>query len=592
MTRLDTKIRTLLSRQQDPFLKSASARVLRAGGISRSILLGGLGSLACAEADRARKGGDFEPDLQVWVWRSVVADVALECQHLAKAFGGVPALKDVSLSLGRGTVTALVGENGAGKSTMMKIASGQLKPDRGQVRVAGQLLAHGDAFAAHRQGVAIVPQELAPILEMMVYENLFIGQELRNRAGLLERRAMAREAREMLGVFGIDIDPQAPMRTLPVGLRQLVEIAKSTKGDVKVLLLDEPTSAISDREVERLYEVVNKLRHRGVAMLYTTHKMEEVRAVADQVVALRDGALVMDRPLKEVTDDDIIHAMIGRQLEDLFPVVHQPGDDVALEVRGLQVSGYEQPVDLSVRRGEILGLAGLVGAGRTELMEAIFGARNSTAGSVSVAGHKVKRNSPAESITRGMALVPEDRKGAGVVLTMDVLDNGSLPRLSRFTFAGWLQQRSRGRAVKEAMSSVRLRSRGLSQEVGTLSGGNQQKVVLARWLTGHVDVLLLDEPTRGVDVGARSEIYRIITELAASGMAVVMASSDMPEILSLAHRALVMSEGQVVGRLDRAALSAPDAQDTIFRLAADLQLRPDSTLGKTAHSSTTKDGDR
>lgn len=524
----------------------------------------------------------------------VVANVALECQDLAKSFGGVPALKGVSLCLEEGTVTALVGENGAGKSTMMKIASGQLKPDRGQVIVEGQRLAHGDAYAAHSQGVAIVPQELAPIMEMMVYENLFIGRELVNKAGLLERRAMARKAREMLDVFDVDIDPQAPMRTLSVGLRQLVEIAKNTSSGAKVLLLDEPTSAIADREIERLYEVVNKLRDRGVAMLYTTHKLGEIRAIADQVVVLRDGGLVMNQPLKAVSDDQIVHAMIGRDLENLFPVVHQPGEDVALEVRGLQVSGYGRPIDLSVRRGEILGLAGLVGAGRTELLEAIFGVRKSTAGSVSVAGHEVRRNTPAESIRRGMALVPEDRKGAGVVLTMDVLDNGSLPRLSSFTFAGWLQQRNRGRAVKTAMSSVRLRSRGLTQEVGTLSGGNQQKVVLARWLTGHVDVLLLDEPTRGVDVGARSEIYRIITDLAASGMAVVMASSDMPEILSLAHRTFVMNEGAVVGELDRAALSAPDVQDTIFRLAAGLNPRPesDSTGVTTFITSTVKEGER
>jgi len=508
--------------------------------------------------------------------RSAVADVALECQDLAKAFGGVPVLRGVSLSLESGTVTALVGENGAGKSTLMKIASGQLRPDRGQVLIEGQLLAHADAHLAHRQGVAIVPQELAPIMEMKVYENLFLGRELRNRAGLLDRRAMARQAREMLDVFGVDIDPQAPMRNLSVGLRQLVEIAKSTSGGAKVLLLDEPTSAIADREVERLYAVVNKLRDRGVAMLYTTHKMGEIRAIADRVVVLRDGGVVMDQPLKEVSDDDIVHAMIGRELEELFPVVHRPGDDVALDVRGLHVTGYEQPVDLSVRPGEILGLAGLVGAGRTELLEAIFGVRKSTAGTVTVAGHEVKRNSPARSITSGMALVPEDRKGAGLVLTMDVLDNGSLPRLSGFTLAGWLRQGRRGRVVTEAMRSVRLRSRGLSQEVGTLSGGNQQKVVLARWLTGHVNVLLLDEPTRGVDVGARSEIYRIITELAAAGMAVVMASSDMQEILSLSHRAFVMSGGVVTGQLDRVALSAPDVQDTIFRLASGLDPRPDS----------------
>jgi ribose transport system ATP-binding protein len=503
-----------------------------------------------------------------------MAEVALECRDLSKAFGGVPVLKDISLSLEAGTVTALAGENGAGKSTMMKIASGQLKADHGQVLIEGQPLAHADAHAAHRQGVAIVPQELAPIMEMKVYENLFIGRELRNRAGLLDRRAMARQARELLEVFGVDIDPQAPMRTLSVGLRQLVEIAKNTSGGAKVLLLDEPTSAISDREVERLYAVVNKLRDRGVAMLYTTHKMEEIRAIADRVVVLRDGGLVLDKPLGDVGDDDIVQAMIGRELEDLFPDVRAAGADVGLEVKGLHVNGYAHPVDLSVRKGEILGLAGLVGAGRTELLEAIFGVRKSTAGTVAVAGQDVKRNSPAASITQGMALVPEDRKGAGAVLTMNVLDNGSLPRLPSFTMGGWLRQRARGRVVKEAMSSVNLRSRGMNQQVGTLSGGNQQKVVLARWLTGHVDVLLLDEPTRGVDVGARSEIYRIITDLAASGMAVVMASSDMPEVLSLSHRAFVMREGAVVGQLDRQALSAANVQETVFRLAAGLDPAP------------------
>ncbi|MCW2913782.1 MAG: transporter related [Actinomycetia bacterium] len=504
-----------------------------------------------------------------------MADVALECRDLAKAFGGVPVLKGVSLSLEAGSVTALAGENGAGKSTMMKIASGQVKPDRGQVLIGGEALSQADPRAAHRQGVAIVPQELAPIMDMKVYENLFIGRELRGRAGLLDRRAMAREAREILDVFGVEIDPQATMRKLSVGLRQLVEIAKCTSGGAKVLLLDEPSSAISDREVERLYAVVDKLRERGVAMLYTTHKMEEIRALADRVVVLRDGGLAMNQPLADVSDDDIVHAMIGRELEDLFPVLHPPGDDVALQISGLHVNGYERPVDLTVRRGEILGLAGLVGAGRTELLEAVFGVRKSVAGAIAVGGRAVKRNSPADAIARGMALVPEDRKGAGAVLSMDVLDNGSLPRLSSFTLGGWLRQRNRTRVVGEAMESVGLRSRGLSQQVGTLSGGNQQKVVLARWLTGSVNVLLLDEPTRGVDVGARSEIYRIITELAAAGMAVVMASSDMPEILSLAHRALVMREGSVAGELGRGELSSPDVQNTIFRLAAGLDLQSD-----------------
>jgi ribose transport system ATP-binding protein len=475
---------------------------------------------------------------------------------------------------------------------MMKITSGQVKPDRGQVLIGGEPLSQADPQAAHRQGVAIIPQELAPIMDMKVYENLFIGRELRGRAGLLDRRAMAREARERLDVFEVEIDPQATMRSLPVGLRQLVEIAKSTSGGAKVLLLDEPSSAISDREVERLYTVVGKLREQGVAMLYTTHKMEEIRALADRVVVLRDGGLVMDQPLADISDDDIVHAMIGRELEDLFPVLHPPGDEVALRVSGLQVNGYERPVELTVRRGEILGLAGLVGAGRTELLEAIFGVRKSLAGTITVAGKAVKRNSPAGAIGHGMALVPEDRKGAGAVLSMDVLDNGSLPRLSSFTLGGWLRQRSRTRTVGEAMGSVELRSRGLSQQVGTLSGGNQQKVVLARWLTGSVNVLLLDEPTRGVDVGARSEIYRIITELAASGMAVVMASSDMPEILSLAHRALVMRGGSVAGELNRDDLSAPDVQNTIFRLAAGLDPRSASGSGSPHAPTDTKENGR
>jgi len=335
-----------------------------------------------------------------------------------------------------------------------------------------------------------------------------------------------------------------------------------------VLLLDEPTSAIPEREVDRLYRVVNKLRARSVAMLYTTHKMEEIRAIADRVVVLRDGGLVLDRPLADTTDDQIVHAMIGRELEDLFPAVRQPSDDTVLQVDRLHVSGYEEPVSFSVRRGEILGMAGLVGAGRTELLEAIFGTRPAAAGQVRVAGKPIRRGSPAEAITAGMALVPEDRKGAGLVLSMSVLDNGSLPHLSTFTAGGWLRQRRRHRTVGEAMSSVGLRSRGLGQQVGTLSGGNQQKVVLARWLTEHVDVLLLDEPTRGVDVGARSEIYRIITELAASGMAVVMASSDMTEVLGLSHRVLVMRAGAVAGALSRADLAASDVQRTIFHLAA------------------------
>lgn len=349
---------------------------------------------------------------------------------------------------------------------------------------------------------------------------------------------------------------------------------KAARTGAKVLMLDEPTSAISEREVEGLYRIVRRLRDHGVAMVYTTHKMAEIRAIADRVVVLRDGGLILDKTIEDVSDDDIVTAMIGRELDALFPQRPQPGTEPVLEVSGLQVEGASGPVSFTVKAGEIVGLAGLVGAGRTELLEAIFGARRTTAGTVTVRGRAVARNQPAAAIVAGMAMVPEDRKLAGAVLSMSVLDNATLPRMGAFSLAGWLRGKARSAAVSEAMSSVRLRSRGLGQEVGTLSGGNQQKVVLARWLTENVNVLLLDEPTRGVDVGARSEIYRIITDLAANGMAVLMASSDMPEVVGLSHRAFVMRAGMLVGELDRDSLDHPAVQESVFRLATALDAAP------------------
>jgi ribose transport system ATP-binding protein len=499
----------------------------------------------------------------------MMVETLLECSGITKSFGGVPILKSVTLRLEPGTVTALAGENGAGKSTLMKIISGQYSADDGTVSVRGSTLTAGNPRDAVRHGVAIVPQELASIEDMTVYENLFVGRELR-RGPFLNRRAMIAEARRTLGLFDVGISPTARMGSLPVGLRQIVEIVEAARTGARLMMLDEPTSAISEREVEGLYRIVHRLRDQGVAMVYTTHKMAEIRAIADRVLVLRDGGLILDTPIAEVSDDEIVTAMIGRELDALFPQRPQPGTGTVLEVRDLHVVAASGPVSFSVRAGEIVGLAGLVGAGRTELLEAIFGARRSTAGSVLVHGRPVKRNQPAAAITAGMAMVPEDRKVNGVVLSMSVLDNGSLPRLSSFSLAGWLRGKSRSTAVSDVMSAVRLHSSGLGQEVGTLSGGNQQKVVLARWLTGDVNVLLLDEPTRGVDVGARSEIYRIITEFAANGMAVVMASSDMPEIVGLSHRAFVMRAGVLVGELDRDALDHPAVQESVFRLATAL----------------------
>ena len=494
---------------------------------------------------------------------------ALECLDIEMAFGGIPVLRGVSLILRPGTITALAGENGAGKSTLMKIASGQYRADSGEVHIRGERLQAGNTHDATRLGVAIVPQELASLLDMTVYENIFIGRELTGFTGL-RRTEMIAEARRNLADFGVDVDPTRPMRTLPLGLRQIVEIVKATNTGARAILLDEPSSAIAAREVEQLKTVMRKLRDSGVALLFTTHKMEEIRDLADDVVVLRDGTLVLESPISAISDDDIVTAMIGRELQDLFPDRPQATEQKVLDIIGLQIEGAPAPVSLSVRRGEIVGLAGLVGAGRTELLEGIFGIRRTLSGEILVGGAAIKRNDPVSSIRANMALVPEDRKGSGGILSMDVLDNVSLPRLKSFTIAGWLRERARRAAVSKATQSVQLRSRGLRQSLETLSGGNQQKVVFARWLVGTVDVLLLDEPTRGVDVGARSEIYRIITQLASEGMAVIMASSDMPEILSLSHRALILREGRVVAELDRSQLDKADVQDSIFRFASGL----------------------
>lgn len=494
----------------------------------------------------------------------------LLCHGIHMSFGGVPVLKGVDLVLRPGTVTALAGENGAGKSTLMKIASGQYKPDAGGVSVRGQALVAGSAKAATELGVAIVPQELASIPELAVYENLFIGREIRTRIGTLNRRAMIKQAKASLEDFGLTIDPTVQIGTLPVGVRQIIEIVKATSRGARVLLLDEPTSAIAEREVAHLADVVRNLRDQGVAVLFTTHKMEEIRSMADRVVVLRDGKLITDSALSEITDDGIVTAMIGRELENLFPDLGTHTDEIVLQVEDVVVAPGAAPISFTVRRGEILGLAGLVGAGRSELIECIYGIRKPVSGTVTVSGRVLKPGHPGSSIAQHVAIVPEDRKGAGAVLSMSVLDNATLPRIAAFSRFGIITERKRKNAVGDVMKSMRLKSNGLGQHMENLSGGNQQKVVLGRWLTGTVDTLLLDEPTRGVDVGARSEIYRIIVDLAAQGMAVVMASSDMPEILSLAHRALVMREFGVAGELTRAQLASPEVQDTIFRLASGL----------------------
>lgn len=493
---------------------------------------------------------------------------ALVVRDVQKSYGGVTVLDPTSFSVAAGHVTALAGENGAGKSTILKIIAGQVRPDKGEVFIGGEQLLSSDPKSARRLGVAIVPQELAPYPDLTIYENIFVGREIRNRFGMLDRNAMAKQAKEMLDVFDLDIDPRWRMGRLSVALVQIVEIAKATTWGARVLLLDEPTSAIPDHEVERLYSVIRHLREQGVAMVYTTHRMAEIQELADSVIVLRDGGIVLESDIADADEATIVRAMVGHDMDALFPEQARSSGPIRLEVKGLQVDRACEGISFDVRQGEILGIGGLVGAGRTEMLEALFGVRRSHGGTILLDGEPVKRNHVSSAIKAGAAFVPEDRKGAGLVLSRSVLDNGSLPHLKEFTMAGWIRVLARRSAVDKATKSVNLKSRGLGQVVGTLSGGNQQKVVLARWLTQGGRVLLLDEPTRGVDVGARGEIYSIIRDLAAAGLAVVFVSSDMPELIGLSHRVIVARGGKIVGELDREALDKDDVQEQIFRLAS------------------------
>ena len=502
---------------------------------------------------------------------TIAGDAVLEVEGITKSFGGIPVLKGITLNLFQGTVTALAGENGAGKSTLMKIISGQYLPDSGTAKIKGHPLPFGDIIAAQKLGIAIVPQELAVIPDMTVYENLSIGHEI-SRGGFLDRGALRQRAKEQLATFEIDIDPSTLMRKLPVGLQQIVEIVKNVDRGANLLLLDEPTSAIAEREREHLYELIRRLRAHNVAMLYTTHKMEEMHAIADRVIVLRDGVLTADNLIGETTEQSIVNAMVGRELTSVYPKRSTPGDKVVISLRDWKVAGASEPVNLEVRRGEVLGLAGIVGAGRTELLESIFGLRRVEGGVMTINGREFARISPREAIGAGVALVPEDRKSRGLLMNLGIDTNGALPNIKKMNAGGFVRFGMLQDLVGEAMTRVRLKSSGLKQLVSSLSGGNQQKVVLGRWLTGKVELLLLDEPTRGVDVGARSEIYRIIVDLAADGMAVIMASSDMPEVMGLANRTLVMQAGAVTGELGREALDSPDAQEQIFRLATGLEI--------------------
>jgi rhamnose transport system ATP-binding protein len=481
-----------------------------------------------------------------------VLPTLLSLKAVRKSFSGVQALKGVSFELRAGEVHALIGENGAGKSTMIKVITGAVTPDEGSIEIRGQLVEGNDPVRARALGVAAIYQQPALFPDLTVAENIAIGVEpacVWRRVHWGRRREFARR---LLGRIGASIDPETEVRRLSMPEQQLVEIARALGAEARILIMDEPTSSLGDREVANLFRVIRELKAQGVGIIYISHRLEELPEVADRVTALRDGTLVGTHPLEEVGRDELIRMMVGRELSAVFPKGETTTGGMVLEVEclGCRSSGVHD-VSLHVRQGEILGVGGLVGAGRTALARALFGLTPADAGTVRLRGRPVVVDSPRRAVALGIAYVPEDRRRHGVVPEMSVAANVTLAILRSISAGGLLDHQREGNVAAGLVRQLGIKTPTVAEPVGSLSGGNQQKVALARWLATDPAVLILDEPTQGVDVGAKAEIHRLMGELARRGMAIIMISSELPEVLGMSDRIAVMHAGTVVATLDR-----------------------------------------
>ncbi|NRQ30270.1 sugar ABC transporter ATP-binding protein [Nonomuraea sp. NN258] len=484
---------------------------------------------------------------------------------IGKSFPGVRALDGVSLSVRKGEVVALLGENGAGKSTLMNILAGVFKDYEGEIAIGGEPAHIHSPKDAARHGIAMIHQELNLVPELSIADNVFLGRE----RAILDRRTAESRTAELLAGLGLDLPPRRPVKRCRIAERQLIEVAKALSQNVRVLVMDEPTSALADAEVHRLYQVIRDLTGRGVAVIYISHRLEELAEIADRVVVLRDGRYIGERAT--IDRDELIQMMVGRPLGELFPRANggDTGEEL-LRVADLSVPGDPgsgrtalREVSLSVRRGEIVGVAGLMGAGRSELLEAIFGAHRPSSGTLTLAGRPYRPRSPGQAIKRGVALVAEDRKAQSLVLGNTVGFNAALSSLKRFVRFGVVDGGRESAAVGEQVRELRVKTPGLRFTVGNLSGGNQQKVVLAKWLLTAPSLILMDEPTRGIDVGAKAEIHALMSELAASGKGVLVASSELPELLAMCDRILVLCEGRITAEFARGAAT----QEAILQAA-------------------------
>ncbi|MEV0494824.1 sugar ABC transporter ATP-binding protein [Streptomyces atratus] len=480
------------------------------------------------------------------------ATPVLALEEVSKSFGAVRALRGVSLRLYAGEAHALAGENGAGKSTLIKALAGVHRPDTGTVLLDGSPVEFHGPADARDAGVAVIYQEPTLFPDLSVAENIFVGRQPTRSFGRVDHRAVKQAAADLFARLGVDLDPEQPARGLSIADQQLVEIAKALSFDARVLIMDEPTAALTGSEVSRLFGVVRTLREQGAAVLFISHRLEEIFELCQRVTTLRDGAWIASEPLAGLTEDDLVRRMVGRDLDELYPKQETETGEAALTVRRLTREGVFTDVSFEVRRGEIVGLAGLVGAGRSEVARAVFGVDRWDGGEVEVLGRKLKPGAPSLAMAAGLALVPEDRRAQGLVMDMSIERNIGLTGFAETTRAGLMNRRAeRDRAVDWAVK-LQVKYARLADVVGTLSGGNQQKVVLAKWLATAPQVLIVDEPTRGIDVGTKAEVHRLLSSLAAEGVAVLMISSDLPEILGMADRVLVMHEGRLAAEIPRA----------------------------------------
>ncbi len=488
----------------------------------------------------------------------------LEMRNISKRYPGVRALDNVSLSVGKAEIHALLGENGAGKSTMMKILAGAQSGDEGEILIDGSTVTIDSPQKAMDLGISIIYQEFNLVPYLSAGENIFLGREPRAKVpGFVDFKTLYSVSQQVIDKLGVKMDARAPVNTLSIAQQQMVEIAKATSKSSKIIVMDEPSATLTDHELKALFALMRQLKAEGVSIVYISHRLEEVFEVCDRATIMRDGHWVATKDVKDLTRDEIIKLMVGRELKDAIPKVAADQGSVALKVTGLNRTGVLHDINFEVRKGEVLGIAGLVGAGRTETARAIFGADPIDSGTIEVNGKAVKINTPQDAIANGIGLVTEDRKQQGLILGMAVRENTTLANLSAISSLGFIRQKDEKGISEKYRGDLAIKTPSIEQTVQNLSGGNQQKVVLAKWLFTGSKVLIFDEPTRGIDVGAKSEIYKLMNELAAQGVAIIMISSELPEVMGMSDRILVMHEGRITGELNRADAT----QEKIMHLA-------------------------